>query len=73
MKLNGEIEISNYDKVVIDQTHVFVRDYETWVGVSHASSQMTRPDMARVVKSFVARPKQYKVCVSGYTINITRR
>lgn len=68
----GNIEVSGLDQVVINREIFFEREEDNWYNTGKRASVVSCSKMAEMVKHF-ATVKNYKVWISGNTVNIVRR
>lgn len=73
MKVEGKIEITGYDQVVVNRQQIFELNNGLWYNTKNVRHQISRPKMAYNIKRYIAMPHIYKVWVSGNTINIIKR
>jgi hypothetical protein len=67
----GNIEVSGLEQVVINRSTFFEREQDTWINTQKQSSVIPCSKMANLVKHFV-NMKNYKVWISGNTVNIVK-
>jgi len=75
MKLNGTIEISNFNQVAIEHTLWNKNPYGWWTPEDNTGKyahNIPHNKMVNKIKQYQGSRK-YKVWISGYTINITRK